>query len=161
MQLCSISKALIRLSYGQSENVVNKRTRQAKCAIMHKKIWIFGLIVLIIIAAIPISFNSLVNWLGKSELYAFAEDKNYCRTESCEEGIAYVTELLHKQSGIDAKDVPWCMATNRIYYTDLYSLNGLKVKFTNWMYETCERHELTLDDANIEIGDHQHDESDH
>lgn len=128
---------------------------------MHKKKWIVGIVVVVIIAAIPLSFDSLVNQLGRSELYAFAQDKNYCRTKSCDEGIAYVTELLHKQSGIDEKDVPWCMATNRIYYTDLYSLNGLKVKFTNWMYETCERHELTLDDANIEIGEHDHDENDH
>ncbi|AQT47096.1 hypothetical protein [Bartonella choladocola] len=127
---------------------------------MKKKKWIIGFIVLVIVA-IPLSFNYLVNQLGRSELYAFAQDKNYCRTPDCEEGIQYVTELLHKQSGIEEKDVPWCMATNRIYYTDLYSLNGLKVKFTNWMYQTCERHELTLDDANIEIGDHHHDEEDH
>lgn len=132
-----------------------------KCAIMHKKKWVVGFIVLIlVIVAIPLSFDTLINRLGQSELYAFAQDKNYCRTESCEEGIAYVTELLHKQSGIDEKDVPWCMATNRIYYTDLYSLNGLKVKFTNWMYETCERHELTLDDANIELENEHHNHED-
>ncbi|WP_297323309.1 hypothetical protein [uncultured Bartonella sp.] len=128
---------------------------------MHKKKWIVGLILLIgIVAAIPLTFNLFVDWLGRSELYAFAQDKNYCRTESCDEGIAYVTELLHKQSGIDEKNVPWCMATNRIYYTDLYSLNGLKVKFTNWMYQTCERSELTLDDANIEIGEQPHEHND-
>lgn len=132
-----------------------------KCAIMHKKKWVVGFILLIlVIVAIPLSFDTLINRLGRSELYAFAQDKNYCRTESCEEGIAYVTELLHKQSGIDEKDVPWCMATNRIYYTDLYSLNGLKVKFTNWMYETCERHELTLDDANIELENEHHNHED-
>lgn len=129
---------------------------------MRKKKWIVGFILLIIIiAAIPLSFDALINRLGRSELYAFAQDKNYCRTESCNEGVAYVIELLHKQSGIDKKDVPWCMATNRIYYTDLYSLNGLKVKFTNWMYKTCERHDLTLDDANIEIGDHPHEHDEH
>lgn len=129
---------------------------------MQKKKWIIGFIVLLcIIIAVPLSFHMAIDHLGRSELYAFAQDKNYCRTESCDEGIAYVTELLHNQSGIDEKDVPWCMATNRIYYTDFYSLNGLKVKFTNWMYQTCERHELTLDDANIEIGDQPHNHDDH
>lgn len=129
---------------------------------MHKKKWIVGLILLIgIVAAIPLTFNLFVDRLGRSELYAFAQDKNYCRTENCDEGIAYVTQLLHKQSGIDEKDVPWCMATNRIYYTDLYSLNGLKMKFTNWMYQTCERSELTFEDANIEIGVQPHEHNDH
>lgn len=124
---------------------------------MRKKTWIISLIMLLVVVMLGfLSFTPFINYIGKSELYAFAHDKNYCRTDSCDEGIAYVTELLHKQSGISEKDVPWCMATNKIYYTDMRFLNGLKVKFADWMYQTCERSELTLDDANIEIGDHNH-----
>ena len=33
---------------------------------MHKKKWIVGIVVVVIIAAIPLSFDSLVNQLGRS-----------------------------------------------------------------------------------------------
>lgn len=116
---------------------------------------LFGVVITGIFLFVPV-----VNHIGKMELYNFAKDKNYCRSENCDEGIAYVTELLHKQSGIPSEDVPWCMATNRFYYADLHFLNALKMKFTDWMYKGCERDELTLDDAHIEIKDHHHDHDD-
>ena len=67
---------------------------------MRKKTWIISLIVLLVVVMLGfLSFTPFINYIGKSELYAFAD----------------------------------------------------------WMYKTCERSELTLDDANIEIGDHNHD----
>ncbi|EJF88613.1 hypothetical protein MEG_00718 [Bartonella tamiae Th307] len=125
---------------------------------MKKKYWITSLFIILALIIIAIfSFSPFINYLGKRELYIFAKDKNYCHSDSCEEGIAFVTQALHKKSGIPPENVPWCMATNLIYYQDWYAFNGIKVKFVDWMYQTCERDELTLEDANIQIGEsHEH-----
>lgn len=125
---------------------------------MHKNKWVITFVLLFVIfIGGALSFIPLINHIGQNELYAFAQDKNYCRSQNCAEGVAYVTEALHKQSGIPADDVPWCMAANRIYYADFQFLNALKTKFADWMYQSCERGELTLEDANIQIGEpHPH-----
>lgn len=124
------------------DNMANKKYRFLSVPVL------IGIIMLLVLGAKP-----ALTALGKHELYRFAVEKNYCRSESCEDGIAYVTALLQKEYRIPADIVPWCMAANRVYFTDLSFANAIKVKFAEWMYQSCENDNLSLEDANITIGE--------
>lgn len=123
-----------------------------------RKYWFLSVpVLIIIIVLLVLGVKPVLTALGKHELYRFAVEKNYCRSESCEDGIAYVTALLQKEYRVQADTVPWCMAANRIYFTDLSFANAIKAKFAEWMYQSCENDNLSLEDANITIGEpHDH-----
>jgi|GEM_PF-1679212 len=123
-----------------------------------RKCWILSVIILAVIVAVPVfGLKPVLMAIGHRELYKFAMEKNYCGSKTCEDGIAYVTALLQKQFRLPADAVPWCMAANTVYFVDLSFANAVKNKFTEWMYQSCENNNLTLDDADITIGEpHEH-----
>jgi len=126
--------------------------------VSRKKLLIIAIICLAL-GLIGINLQSMLNSLGHRELYEIAHDKGYCKSESCEEGIKVATEFLSKKSGISQELVPWCMAANKIHFMNFYLLDPVKNKFTEWMYKRCANSNLTLDDANISIGEpHDHDD---
>lgn len=94
--------------------------------------------------------------LGRHELYSMALEKNYCGSRACDDGMGYVTALLQKQSGLSADVIPWCVAANTVYFADLSFANAIKNRFAEWMYQSCENDNLTLNDANITIGRPHH-----
>lgn len=109
------------------------------------------------LGVVAINLQSILNSLGHSELYAVAYEKGYCKSDGCAEGIKEATEFLSKKSGISQDLVPWCMAANKINFMNFYVLDPLKNKFTEWMYKRCENTNLTLEDANMSIGEpHDH-----
>lgn len=116
---------------------------------MKKKWLVVSACIFIFFAAAYFSFDPIIHKIGKNELHALAVETHYCRTDDCSEGIEAVTKMLAQKSGLSTDQIPWCIATNKIYNDDYSSLNGLKTKFVDWMYQRCERGELTLDDANI------------
>jgi len=95
----------------------------------------------------------LLYFIGEREIYLAAKENNYCHDETCQEGMSELVAFLEQQTGITAELVPWCMAANAIYTTPFITLNQLKDKFADWMYQSCGHDDVTVEDIVLSIGE--------
>jgi len=91
--------------------------------------------------------------LGEREIYLAARENDYCRDETCQEGMSQLVAMLERETGITAELVPWCMAANVIYTTQLGAMDRLKDKFADWMYQSCGRDDMSIEDIVLSIGE--------
>jgi len=91
--------------------------------------------------------------LGNREIYLAAQENGYCHDEACDEGKQVLISMLARETGISADLLPWCMAANAIYTTQVGTLDRLREKFTDWMYKSCGNDDITLEDAVLSLGE--------
>jgi len=96
-----------------------------------------GLIVIAIGGALPFAIEPLVVKLGEGSIRQLARDGKFCKTDTCEDGVEYVTAFLETNYGLSPHDVKWCMGVDVISHYELPFGNNLKKSVTDRMYARC------------------------
>jgi len=121
--------------------------------VKNKKWVIYAAIGLGVMGAALWGGQYLLYAIGEREIYLAAQENGYCRDDVCQEGMDRVVAMLTGETGIAAELVPWCMAANAIYTTQLGGMDRLKDKFANWMYRSCGHDDMTIEDIVLSIGE--------
>ncbi len=85
-------------------------------------------------------FLALSQWTmakGHKALYALAKEGGFCKTEGCEEGMAYASDYLGTEFGHSPRMVRWCMGVDAIAEEKLAFGNSLKGALTHVLYIPC------------------------
>ncbi|MBA8840302.1 hypothetical protein [Ochrobactrum sp. RH2CCR150] len=101
------------------------------------KYTLIGLIVIAIGGAVPFAVEPIVVKIGEGSIRQLAQDGKFCKTDTCDDGIQYVTGFLETNYGLSPHDVKWCMGVDVIAHYELPFGNGLKKSVTDRMYARC------------------------
>jgi hypothetical protein len=102
-----------------------------------KKIIIAGLIAVGGLLALGLAIQQWTMARGHRALYALAKEGGFCKTETCEEGMAYATDYLGTEFGLSPRMVQWCMGVDSIAHQEFAFGNPVKTALTNVMYIPC------------------------
>ncbi len=101
------------------------------------KLTIIGLIIVAALGAVPFAAEPIVVKIGEKSVLQLARDGMFCKTDSCEDGVAYVIGFLEANYGLSPHDVKWCMGVDVIAHYKLPFGNTLKKSITDRMYRRC------------------------
>jgi len=121
--------------------------------IRSKKILIYAALTLIVLIAGLWGGQYFLYALGEREIYLAAQENGYCEDEACHEGKVMLAAMLMRETGIDAGLISWCMAANLIHTSQFGAFDGLKEKFSGWMYQSCGNDEITIEDGVFSVGE--------
>ena len=74
---------------------------------------------------------------GQKALHELAKEGGFCKTDGCEEGMAYASEYLGGEFGQSPIMVRWCMGVDVISREELAFGNNLKPALTFLLYIPC------------------------
>lgn len=101
------------------------------------KFTLIGLGVVALLGAAPFAAEPAVIKLGEGSILQLAREGNFCKTDTCDEGVNYVVGFLEAHYSLSPHDVKWCMGVDVIAHYELPFGNGVKKFVTDKMYSRC------------------------
>lgn len=102
-----------------------------------KKIILTGFACLAVLLAVGLPLQQWTMAKGQKALHELAKEGGFCKTDGCEEGMAYASEYLGGEFGHSPAMVRWCMGVDVIAREELAFGNGLKPALTFLLYIPC------------------------
>ncbi|KXF77388.1 hypothetical protein ATN84_08335 [Paramesorhizobium deserti] len=102
-----------------------------------KKIMIAGFTVIVGLLVAGLVIQQWTMARGHRAVYNLAKEGGFCKTDGCEEGMAYATDYLGTEFGLSPQMVQWCMGVDSIAHQKLAFGNAMKTVLTNAMYIPC------------------------
>ncbi|PYE88197.1 hypothetical protein [Phyllobacterium leguminum] len=102
-----------------------------------KKIALAGSACLAMLLAGGVALQQWTMAKGQKALHELAKEGGFCKTDGCEEGMAYASDYLGAEFGHSPKMVRWCMGVDVIAREESSLSNGLKAALTSILYIPC------------------------
>jgi hypothetical protein len=100
-----------------------------------KKIIIIGFACLAVLLAGAVALQQWTMAKGQKALHELAKEGGFCKTEGCEEGMAYASEYLGGEFGQSQAMVRWCMGVDVIAREE--PGDKLKAALSTLLYIPC------------------------
>jgi hypothetical protein len=79
----------------------------------------------------------LVNYEGQNRIWAIAKERDFCKTETCEEGITLVYDGISAKYSVSRPKIDWCIGVQEVNKVEVRKGSWLKNMIVEAAYWPC------------------------